>query len=44
MYQGFKAIKEKGLVINWIHLLLGMLSTLAIGWILGNYIPIGVLP
>lgn len=44
MYQGFKAIKEKGLVINWIHLVLGMLSALAIGWIIGNYIPIGVLP
>lgn len=43
LYQGFKAIKEKGLSINWIHLVLVGIAFLLAGWILGNYIPIGAL-
>lgn len=44
MKQGFSAIKESGLSINWIHLLLASITFMLTGWILGNYIPIGVLP
>ena len=44
MKQGFEAIKEKGLIINWIHLVLTAIACISAGWILGNYIPIGVLP
>ena len=44
MRQGFQAIKEPKLVVNWIHLVLTAISCLAVGWILGNYIPIGVIP
>lgn len=44
MKQGFSAIKESGLKLNWIHLVLASFSFLLTGWILGNYVPIGVLP
>jgi len=44
MKQGFKAIKEPKIVINWIHLVFVAFLFLLGGWILGNYIPIGVLP
>lgn len=42
--QAFKALGEKKLSINWIHLaLIGGMMLLA-GWILGSYLPVGVLP
>lgn len=42
--QAFKSLGEKKLSINWIHLaLIGGMMLLA-GWILGSYLPVGVMP
>ena len=42
--QVFKSLGEKSTNINWIHLLFVGIATILSGWILGSYIPIGVLP
>jgi hypothetical protein len=42
--QAFKSLGERVTSINWIHLVLVALAMFLGGWILGNYIPIGVLP
>lgn len=42
--QAFKSLGERKLNINWIHLaLIGGMMLLA-GWILGSYLPVGVIP
>lgn len=42
--QAFKSLGERKLNLNWIHLALIAGMMLLGGWILGSYLPVGVIP
>jgi len=43
MKQSFEAIGEHSISLNWIHVILAGISMLLGGWILGSYLPVGVM-
>ena len=42
--QAFKSLGEKKLNLNWVHLALIAGMMILAGWILGSYLPVGMIP